>query len=67
MCAASFNHLVGGRKQLVRHGEAERPGSPEVDDAQRTSVSGRMIVMMLRTDGNHRYSWTKKKRSPFVR
>jgi len=25
-----------------------------------------MIVMALRTDGNHRYSWTKNKRSPFV-
>jgi hypothetical protein len=33
---------------------------------QRTTVSGRMIVMALRTDGNHRYSWTKNKRSPFV-
>jgi hypothetical protein len=33
---------------------------------QRTRVSGRMIVMALRTDGNHRYSWTKNKRSPFV-
>src|SRR6516162_8848290 len=33
---------------------------------QRTRVSGRMIVMALRTDGNHRYSMTKKKRSPFV-
>jgi hypothetical protein len=26
-----------------------------------------MIVMVLRTDGNHRYSWTKNKRSPFVK
>ena len=25
-----------------------------------------MIVMALRTDGNHRYSWTKNRRSPFV-
>src|SRR5262249_5203212 len=33
---------------------------------QRTRVSGRMIVMALRTDGNNRYSWTKNKRSPFV-
>ncbi len=33
---------------------------------QCTRVSGRMIVMALRTDGNHRYSWTKNKRSPFV-
>src|SRR5947208_13446537 len=29
-------------------------------------VSGRMIVMAFRTDGNQRYSWTKNKRSPFV-
>jgi hypothetical protein len=33
---------------------------------QRTRVSGRMIVMALSTDGNHRYSMTKNKRSPFV-
>jgi hypothetical protein len=33
---------------------------------QRTRVSGRMIVMALRIDGNHRYSMTKNKRSPFV-
>ncbi len=25
-----------------------------------THLSGRMIVMALRTDGNHRYSWTKE-------
>src|SRR5260221_12848444 len=34
---------------------------------ERTRVSGRMIVMAFRTDGNHRYRWTKNKRSPFVR
>src|SRR6266699_3800403 len=34
---------------------------------QRTRVLGRMIVMVFRTDGNHRYSKTKNKRSPFVR
>jgi hypothetical protein len=33
---------------------------------QWTRVSGRMIVMTLRTDGNHRYSWIKSKRSLFV-
>ena len=33
---------------------------------QRTRVSGRMIVIALKTDGNHRYSWTKNKRSLFV-
>jgi hypothetical protein len=33
---------------------------------QRTRVSGRMIAMVLRTDGNHRYSWTKNKRSPLI-
>src|SRR5258705_8800830 len=33
---------------------------------QRTRVSGRMIVMALRIDGNHRYSMIKNKRSPFV-
>jgi hypothetical protein len=30
---------------------------------QRTSVSGWMIVMALRIEGNHRYSWMKNKRS----
>jgi hypothetical protein len=34
--------------------------------SKRTRVSGQMIVMTFRTNGNHRYSWTKKKRSPFV-
>ena len=33
---------------------------------QRTSVAGRMNVMTFRTDGNHRYSWIKNKRSLFV-
>src|SRR5438128_10276636 len=33
---------------------------------QRTRVSGRMIVMAWRLDGNHRDSMTKNKRSPFV-
>jgi hypothetical protein len=33
---------------------------------QRTSASGRMTVMTFRTDGNHRYSWIKNKRSLFV-
>ena len=28
----SFDHFVGGREQVVRHGEAERPGSLEVED-----------------------------------
>ena len=32
----------------------------------RTRVSGRTMVMALRTDGNHRYSWMKTKRSLFV-
>ena len=32
----------------------------------RTRVSGRTIVMALRTDGNHRYSWMKNKRSSLV-
>src|ERR1700730_7314050 len=32
----------------------------------RTRVSGRTIVMALRTDGNHRYSWMKNKRSSFM-
>src|SRR5262249_18490820 len=34
---------------------------------QRTSVSGRMTVITFSTDGNHRYSWIKNKRSPLVR
>jgi hypothetical protein len=33
---------------------------------QRTRVSGRTTVMTFRTDGNHRYSWMKTKRSLFV-
>src|SRR4051794_446607 len=33
----------------------------------RTRVSGRTIVMALRIDGNHRYSWMKNKRSLFTR
>ena len=28
----SFDHLVGGREQRRRHGEAEHPGGLEVDD-----------------------------------
>ena len=28
----SFDHLVGGNEQLVRQGEAEHPGGPNVDD-----------------------------------
>ncbi|MGA7387104.1 MAG: hypothetical protein WBW99_04135 [Pseudolabrys sp.] len=34
---------------------------------QRTSASGRMTVMTFSTDANHRYSWIKTKRSPFVK
>src|SRR5262249_51888906 len=30
--AASFDHLVGGDEQLVRHGEAEHPRGLGVDD-----------------------------------
>jgi hypothetical protein len=30
-------------------------------------VSGRMIAMTFRADGNHRYSWIKNTRSLFVR
>jgi len=33
---------------------------------QRTRVSGRMIVIAFKTEGNHRYSWIRNKRSPFV-
>src|SRR6516162_8395861 len=29
---ASFDYLVGEREQLVRHGNADRPGGGEVDD-----------------------------------
>ena len=28
---ALFDHLVGGREQLVRHGEAEHPGGRDID------------------------------------
>ena len=42
-------------------------GSPhEIGGKEGERVSGRTIVMALRTDGNPRYSWTKNKRSPFV-
>ena len=30
--ASSFDHLVGGHEQLVRHSEAEHPGGRGVDD-----------------------------------
>ena len=30
--ASLFDHLVSGREQLVRHGEADGPGSLGVDD-----------------------------------
>jgi hypothetical protein len=40
--------------------------STEAGSMPRTRVSGWMIVMALRTDGNLRYSMTKNKRSPFV-
>src|SRR5262245_52687089 len=33
---------------------------------QRITVSGRMIVMALRTDGNQRYNWMKNRRSLLV-
>src|SRR5947207_8150358 len=39
---------------------------PEDMRAVITRVSGRRIMMALSTDGNHRYSRTKNKRSPFV-
>src|SRR5262249_12735364 len=32
LMAASFDHLVGGHEQPVRHGEAEHPGSLVIDD-----------------------------------
>src|SRR5439155_14480079 len=33
---------------------------------QRTRVSGRKVVMALRTHGNQRYNWMKNRRSLFV-
>ena len=42
------------------------PAPAEAARCHRTRVSGRMIVTALRTHGNHRYSWTENKRSPFV-
>jgi hypothetical protein len=30
------------------------------------AVSGRMIVLAFKIEGNHRYSWIKNERSPFV-
>jgi hypothetical protein len=35
-------------------------------DASAPGSRAGMIVMALRTDGNHRYSWTRNKRSSFV-
>src|SRR5215510_2929015 len=32
MCAASFDHLVGGREERRRHGEAKQPGGLGVDN-----------------------------------
>src|SRR5215813_6708147 len=67
---------------LIRRISARRPASmrgrpPRFRDfqrqyrrkparCQRTSVSGRMIVMALRIAGNQRYSWMKNSRSLFV-
>ena len=42
------------------------PISPEAGPVPAHKDSGRMIVMAVRIDGNHRYSMTKNKRSPFV-
>ena len=46
-------------------------GSPASSDeiparCHRITVSGRMIVMALRTDGNQRYNWMKNRRSLLV-
>src|SRR5262249_11622886 len=32
LAASSFDHLVGGNQQLVRHGEAEHPSGRRVDN-----------------------------------
>jgi len=48
-----------GIASVPRHGRSSQR-------CQRTSVSGRMIVTALRSDGNQRHSWMKNKRSPFV-
>src|SRR5258708_13612 len=53
-----------GRPQRERDSHRQYRRKPA--RCQRTRVSGRTIVMALRTDGNHRYSVTKNKRSPFV-
>src|SRR6266446_4184980 len=42
------------------------PRFPAPVRCQRTRVSGRMVVMALRTDGNQRYNWMKNRRSLFV-
>jgi putative tryptophan/tyrosine transport system substrate-binding protein len=53
------------RTICVGRGEMGARG-PKPARCHRTRVSGRTIVMALRTDGNHRYSWMKNKRSLFV-
>ena len=55
-----------GQKNDFRDAEGDCRGSTATDDEVRGHVSGRMIVMALRTEGNHRYSWMKNKRSPSV-
>jgi hypothetical protein len=72
---SGFSALI--RRINARRSAAIRGRPPRERDFQRqywrkqawchrSRVSGRIIVMALRTEGNHRYSWTKNRRSPFV-
>jgi hypothetical protein len=53
-------------RSASKRAEFPPPVPTEAGPMPATRVSGRMIVMALRTDGNHRYSMTKNKRSQFV-
>jgi hypothetical protein len=62
----SVENLLWGAPRI--HGELLKLGFARRKPArcQRTTVSGRMIVMALRTDGNQRYSWMNNSRSQFA-
>jgi hypothetical protein len=61
---ARSSALICGRPPNERDFQRQYRRKPA--RCQRTRVSGRMTVMTFRTDGNHRYSWMKNKRSLFV-
>jgi hypothetical protein len=51
-------------QDLRFHGLPAFNSGTRASRCQRRTVSGRMMVMALRIDGNHRYSRMKNRRSP---